>query len=285
MKQLSRDSQEFIREQLSKASVAGMIVVACAFALFPIAWGLVTSLKPPASVVSYPPRWTPDPITAEHYVTVVQSKLPSFLLNSLIVGILTIVLSLAIASHSAYAFSRFAFPGKRTFLYTILASMMVARVSNIVPLYLLSSRFGVLDTKLVLVLVYSGWQMPIVVWLLKDFFDNIPSTLDRAARVDGYGSVSIFYRIALPLIRPGLAAAAVLVFIFVWNDFILAVTLTTSESTRMVTVGLYNYVGQFGIEWGRLMAAVMVALFPVAVLFMFVQRSFVSGMTSGAIKG
>jgi ABC-type glycerol-3-phosphate transport system permease component len=127
--------------------------------------------------------------------------------------------------------------------------------------------------------------MPIAVWLLKDFFANVPQSLDRAAQVDGYGALAIFYRIALPLVRPGLAAAAILIFMFVWNDFILAVTLTTSESNRMVTVGLYNYVGQFGIQWGQLTAAVMVALLPVIILFAIVQKTLTHGLTAGAVKG
>ncbi|MES2787058.1 MAG: carbohydrate ABC transporter permease [Pseudomonadota bacterium] len=262
-----------------------LLALACAFSIFPLAWGFVTSLKGEAEVVAFPPTWLPGSPTLENYAHVLSSSLPHYLMNSILVAALTIVLSLAIAAHAGYAVSRFDFRGRTTLLYVILASMMVARVSNVVPLYLLSSRFGLLDTKLVLILVYSGWQMPIAVWLLKDFFSNVPQSLDRAAQVDGYGSMAIFYRIALPLVRPGLAAAAILIFMFVWNDFILAVTLTTSESNRMVTVGLYNYVGQFGIQWGQLTAAVMVALLPVVILFAIVQKTLTHGLTAGAVKG
>lgn len=265
--------------------VYGLLMLACVFALFPLAWSLATSLKGEAEVVAYPPTWIPNVPTLENYVTVMASSLPQYLLNTILVAILTILLSLAIAAHAGYAVSRFDFRGRTTLLYVILASMMVARVSNVVPLYLLSTRFGLLDTKLVLVLVYSGWQMPIAVWLLKDFFANVPQSLDRAAQIDGFGPLAIFYRIALPLVRPGLAAAAILIFMFVWNDFVLAVTLTSSESNRMVTVGLYNYVGQFGIQWGQLTAAVMIALFPVVVLFGFVQKTLTHGLTAGAVKG
>lgn len=265
--------------------VYGLLVLACVFAIFPLAWGFVTSLKGETEVVAFPPTWLPNSPTLENYANVLSSSLPHYLFNSILVAALTIILSLAIAAHAGYAVSRFDFRGRTTLLYVILASMMIARVSNVVPLYLLSSRFGLLDTKLVLILVYSGWQMPIAVWLLKDFFANLPQSLDRAAQADGYGPVSIFYRIALPLVRPGLAAAAILIFMFVWNDFILAVTLTTSESNRMVTVGLYNYVGQFGIQWGQLTAAVMVALLPVIILFAFVQKTLTHGLTAGAVKG
>jgi ABC-type glycerol-3-phosphate transport system permease component len=272
-------------KQSSVYLVYSLLFLACVFALFPIAWGFVTSLKGEAEVVSYPPSWIPASPTLENYVGVLSSDLPHYLLNSILVAVLTIILSLAIAAHAGYAVARLDFRGRSTVLYLILASMMIARVSNIVPLYLLSSQLGLLDTKLALVLVYSGWQMPIAVWLLKDFFANVPQSLERAAQVDGYGALSIFYRIALPLVRPGLAAAAILIFMFVWNDFILAVTLTTSGSNRMVTVGLYNYVGQFGIQWGPLMAAVMVALLPVVILFGFVQKTLTHGLTAGAVKG
>jgi multiple sugar transport system permease protein len=265
--------------------IHGLLILACIFAIFPLAWGFVTSLKGESEVVSYPPTWVPETPTLINYTDVLASDLPFYLLNSTLVAALTIILSLALAAHAGYAVSRFSFRGKSTILYVILASMMVARVSNIVPLYLLSSRLGLLDTMLGLVLVYGGWQVPITVWLLKDFFAAVPQSLDRAAQVDGYGPLSIFYRIALPLVRPGLVAAAILIFMFVWNDFILAVTLTTSQSNRMVTVGLYNYVGQFGIQWGPLMAAVMVALLPVVILFAFVQKSLTHGLTAGAVKG
>ncbi len=271
--------------RLSTYMVYGLLALACAFAIFPLAWGFVTSLKGEAEVVAFPPTWLPGTLTLENYAHVLSSSLPHYLMNSILVAALTIILSLAIAAHAGYAVSRFDFRGRTTLLYMILASMMVARVSNVVPLYLLSSRFGLLDTKLVLILVYSGWQMPIAVWLLKDFFANVPQSLDRAAQVDGYGPMAIFYRIALPLVRPGLAAAAILIFMFVWNDFILAVTLTTSEPNRMVTVGLYNYVGQFGIQWGQLTAAVMVALLPVVILFAIVQKTLTHGLTAGAVKG
>lgn len=260
-------------------------VLACLFALLPLLWAFATSIKPASEVVSSPPTWIPESATFDNYDSVLQSDFPHFLLNSLVVSVLTIVVSLVVAAHAGYAFSRFTFRFKMPLLYVILASMMIARVSNIVPLYLVGSKVGLLDTKLILVLVYSGWQLPIAVWLLIDFFKNVPTSLDNAARVDGYGPLAIFYRVALPLVRPGLAAAAVVAFMFVWNDFIVALTLTSSDSTRMVTVGLYSYVGQFGIEWGDLMAAVMVALLPVIIIFAIIQKSFISGMTSGGVKG
>lgn len=271
--------------QWARVGLFTATMAACAFALLPLLWALATSLKPAAEVVSSPPTWIPKTPTFDNYGSVIQSNFPSFLLNSLVVSLLTIVLSLVVAAHAGYAFSRFTFRFKMPLLYAILASMMIARVSNIVPLYIVGAQTGLLDTKLILVLVYSGWQLPIAVWLLVDFFKNVPTSLDNAARVDGYGPTAIFYRVALPLVRPGLAAAAVVAFMFVWNDFILALTLTSSDSTRMVTVGLYSYVSQFGVKWGDLMAAVMVALIPVVIIFAMIQKSFISGMTSGGVKG
>jgi multiple sugar transport system permease protein len=257
----------------------------CVWSLFPLVWALMTSLKFDQQAMTFPPQWLPEPLTFSQYDRVIGSRIPSYFINSFVVACLTVVGTLIVASHAAYSAARFNFFGRNALLFLILATMMVARLANIVPLYILGARTGLLDTRLMLVIVYSGWQIPVVVWLLRDFFERISPNLDKAALVDGYSRLGAFYRVALPLCRPGLAAAAILVFVYVWNDFIIAVTLTRSEDIRMLTVGLYMYVEQFGIRWGELMAAVMLALLPVIGVFLVLQRTFVRGLTSGSIKG
>ncbi|MCI0528762.1 MAG: carbohydrate ABC transporter permease, partial [Nitrospira sp.] len=144
---------------------------------------------------------------------------------------------------------------------------------------------GLLDTYWALILVYTAWQIPTVLWLMRGFFEAIPRELEEAALIDGCSRFQAFYRIIWPLTRPGLAAAAVIVFVNIWNEFIIALTLTTSDDKRLIPVGLYYYIGAYGIEWGKLMAAVCIALLPIIVLFVFLQRSFIKGLSSGSIKG
>jgi ABC-type glycerol-3-phosphate transport system permease component len=203
----------------------------------------------------------------------------------MILALATIGAVLTVAVHAGYACARFDFRGKNLYLLLIIGTMMIPGVANIVPLYILGNLLGLLDTYLFLVLVYSVWMVPMIIWLMKGFFESIPSSLEQAAMVDGYSRWYAFYRIILPLSKPGLAAAAILVFVYVWNEFIMALTFTSSDQMRTVSVGLRYYVTSYGIQWGELTAAVTLALLPVTVFFLILQRQFIAGMIAGAFKG
>ena len=270
-----------------QAAIAYLIlVVASAVAVFPIYWAVNTSLKPEASIISFPPRWWPSAPTLEHYANVLtQSTMPQNYWNSLVLAAGTIALVLALAAHAAYAAARFQFRGKDSMLFVLLATVMVPGIVTLIPVYLIAVRLGLHDTKLVLVLIFAAWQTPTVVWLLRAFFENIPRELDEAAMIDGCSRIGAFYRVVLPLAQPGLAAAAILVFVWVWNEFIIALNLTASNSTRPLTVGLFFFVAESGIQWGKMAAAASLALLPVIVLFAMLQRRFIQGLTAGAAKG
>ncbi|HEY8370335.1 MAG TPA: carbohydrate ABC transporter permease [Thermodesulfobacteriota bacterium] len=267
--------------------VATYVILAATvvFCLVPILWALVTSLKVESDVVAYPPRWWPDPVTLESYRLVFQSNMPRYYLNSLVVALLTLAVTLAAGSLGGYAAARFDFRGKKLVLFLLLMTIMIPGIVVLVPLYLMANQVGLQDTYLGLVLVYAGWQVPTAIWLMRGFFESIPRDLEEAALIDGCTPFQAFVRVILPLTRPGLAAASMVVFIWVWNEFIIALTLTSSDQMRLVPVGLYLYVSSFGVEWGPLMAAVCVALLPVIGLFVVLQRQFVEGLTSGGTKG
>jgi ABC-type glycerol-3-phosphate transport system permease component len=205
--------------------------------------------------------------------------------NSAFVGIAAVVISTLVAAHAAYALVRFTFPGKNGLAITILMTSMVPQICILVPLYYLGSSIGVYDTYGFLILVYAATQVPTVMWFLKGFFEAVPRELDEAAQIDGCSRWTAFYRVILPLATPGLAAAGLLTFIFVWNDFLVAFTLTISNSRRMLAVGLYQYISQYGVDWANLMAAVVLALIPVVALFLVLQKHFINGLTAGATKG
>src|SRR5262249_31564831 len=269
--------------RLETAAAYVALLLASAFVLWPVYWAVNTSLKPETAIVSYPPGWWPDPVTLSHYRSVLtQSTMPRNYLNSAILAGSTIALVLVLGAHAGYAAARFKFRGKDTVLFLLLATVMVPGIVTLIPLYMIAVQLGLHDTFVALILVFSAWQTPTVVWLLRAFFENIPRELDEVALIDGCSRLGAFYRAVLPLAQPGLAAAAILVFVWVWNEFIIALNLTASHARRPLTVGLYFFVGETGIQWGSMAAAASLALVPAIVLFAILQRRFFEGLTAGA---
>lgn len=267
-----------------KAAIHLVLLIATVFALFPIVWGILTSFKTERDIYAYPPKWAPEAFTLHNYEEVYGSIL-RYMMNSGFVAFVTIVVTILIAMHGAYGAARRDFPGKRPILFIILSSMMIPGVAVLIPLYWVASRLNLFNTYLVLILIYTAWMVPMAMWFLKGFFETVPRDLEDAATMDGCSRLGILYRIIAPLIIPGFTAVAIVVFIFVWNEFIIALSMTTSESKRMVTVGIYYYITAYGIEWGKLLAAVALALLPIVIGFFVLQKGFIRGMTSGAIKG
>lgn len=260
--------------------------IAAVFALAPILWGLSTSLKVPSEVLSLPVHWLPDEITLDNYrQSILTPRFLRYLANSLLVVAGSVVLSIGLAVHAAYAVARRRFFAKDFLLFLVWATIMIPGVSVIVPLYLFAVDLGIYDTLFVLVMVYSAWLVPTLIWLLRGFIEGVPAELEDAAAIDGCSPVKTFYLVILPLLKPGLAAAAVLVFVTIWNDFLIGFSLTLTDERRLLQVGLYAFVTEQGIEWGPLMAATIGSLAPIVLVFALLQRAFVQGITGGAVKG
>ena len=262
-----------------------ILTLASLAVLGPLAWALSTSLKGADEVLAFPPTWIPKRPTLANYLGTMSSGFRDYFLNSLMVTCSTVVLALFVASHGAFAAARFVFRGKGALMFAILGTGMIPAIAILVPLYLLAVSLGMANTFMALVLIYAAWQTPIAMWTLRGFFDRVPAEIEEAALVDGCSRLRAFYQMVVPLAAPGMAAAGVYIFIETWNEFLIAVSLTTSEDKRLLTVGLYQYVTSFGIEWGLLTAASIVSVIPVLLLFLGMQRLFVSGLTGGAVKG
>lgn len=273
-----------IRESCRAVGVYGTLSLAAVISLFPIMWAVATSFKTTRNVSRFPPQWIPDPATLKHYGEVA-APMAGYIVNSLMVAGLTIVVTLVIAAHGGYAAARFNFPLKRFILFFVLSTMMIPGIAVLIPLYIVAANLNLFNTYTVLVIIYSAWQVPMALWLLRGFFESVPAEVEEAGLMDGCSRLGTFYRITLPLVTPGVAAVAIVVFIFVWNEFILALSMTTSADLRLVTVGVYYYITAYGIEWGKLMAAVSLGLLPILAVFLLLQRGFIHGLTSGAIKG
>ncbi|MDD5013794.1 MAG: carbohydrate ABC transporter permease [Atribacterota bacterium] len=262
------------------------ILLVSAFVLAPLLWFLVTSLKPTADVLAFPPRLIPRSVTFEHYSTIIfGSNASTYFKNSLFVAVSTILLTLIIASHMGYAAARFKFIGKNYILFGLLATSMIPGIAILPVLYLLSMKLNLNDTHIVLILVYSAWQIPIVTWIMRAFFESINPELEEAARIDGCTRMQAFYRVILPLSQPGLAASSILVFIYVWYDWLVAQYLTISENMQLVNVGLYSYIRDTGVEWGKFTAYSILTIIPVIALFLILQTRFIEGLTAGGVKG
>lgn len=261
------------------------LVAASAFAILPLLWGFSTSFKSESATIS-DRGWLPSTPTLENYRLVLfESKIPLYLGNTLLVAGLTVTVTIIIAIFGAYAAARFKFRGKTTSLFLILMTSMIPGIAILVPLYFLAVRLGLYDTYGVMVVIYTAWQIPTVIWMLKGFFESIPDSIEEAGRVDGASSLRVMMQLIFPLAVPGVAASAVISFIYVWNDFLIASTMISTDDKRLVAVGLYNYLSQYGIVWGQLTAAVTVSIIPIIIVFILMERRIVAGLSAGATKG
>lgn len=260
--------------------------LALAFALLPLGWALSTSLKAPLDVHAVPPLWLPPRPTLANYASaVLEGRFSRYLVNTLLVVFASLVLSSLLALHAAWATVRFRFAGREGLLLLMWATIMIPGIAVIVPLYMASVDLGLYDTLWALIIVYSAWLVPTLVWLLRGFIAAVPAELEEAARIDGCSRIGAFWRVTVPLLRPGLLAAGVLVFVMVWNEFLIGYSLTLSDENRMIQVGIYYFMTETGVEYGPLTAAAIVSVIPIAVLYALLQRAFIQGLTGGAVKG
>lgn len=205
--------------------------------------------------------------------------------NSAIAALLTTVVGIALSCTAAYALSRFRFTGRKVGLASFLAVQMFPSTLLIMPLYVLLDRLGLLSSLVGLILVYATTAIPFCVWTLKGYFDSLPRELEEAARIDGASSVTVFFKVVLPLAKPGLAVTALFSFMTAWNEFILASTFLTSETTYTLPVLLKSTVGEHSAQWGLFAAGAVLTSIPVMALFYFLQRYLVGGLTAGSVKG
>lgn len=287
---MSTSTRKKVRRASGGAKPAGVLayiglIAASIFAVLPLLWALSTSLKSKSAVLS-DSGWIPEHLTFENYEKVFfSSQVPLYLLNSIIVALGSVALTLILAILGAYATARFTFPGRDASLFLILMTSMIPGIAILVPLYFIAVRTGLYDTYFGMIIVYAAWQTPTVLWMLRGFMQSIPESLEEAGQIDGAGNLRIMFQLIIPLAKPGIAAAAVVAFVAVWNDFLIAATMVSSDSKRLISVGLYNYLSQYGIEWGELTAAVMVAIIPMVILFVLMEKRIVSGLSAGASKG
>lgn len=268
----------------------GFLVLLLAYTLIPMAWMLLTSLKTGFAAMQYPPQWWPAEPTLDNYTRLLDPRdsvgrdFLRYFWNSLVVSTLTTVLAVAVAVPAAYAFSRFRFPGRTVLFFSVLLRNMFPAVIFLVPLFILMRFLGLVNTLGSLVLTYLTFGLPLAIWLLKGFYDNIPVQLEQAARIDGATRLQAFVLIVMPLSTPGIVATAIYSFIGAWNEYIYAYTFLTRHDQMTLPVGIQRFFSENATDWPGLMAATFLMSVPVIVMFLVLQRYFVRALVEGAVK-
>ncbi|MFD0199820.1 MULTISPECIES: sugar ABC transporter permease [Saccharothrix] len=276
------------RSPVASIGLHGALVVASLIAVFPVFWVLVTSFKPDAKAVETTPKLVNDS-SLDNYGRILAGEKGDFLAwfgNSVLIALMTTVLAVFLSATTGYAASRFRFPGKRSLMLSFLVVQMFPFAVLIVPLYNILLALGLQGTSLGLVLVYCTTAVPFCTYMLKGYFDTIPTDIDEAGRVDGLSPFGVFWRLVLPLARPGLAVTSFYAFLTAWGEVAFASAfLSAADESKTLAVGLQVFVQQNRTEWGHLAAASILVAIPAIVVFYLVQKFLVTGLSSGAVKG
>lgn len=273
-------------ERRRKILLLAVAAFACAVALFPLYWIVMTSVLPTSIMLSRNPPLLPrlDAVSLDAYVAVFTRKpLLVWIGNSVLVTLGTMALTLVVSAMAGYSLSRYRTAAQRAMGFGLLASKMLPGALVVIPFFIMFSAFGLIETRTGLVLANSAVAVPFATWLLKGFFDAIPRELEEAAFMDGCGELRAFGHIVLPLARPGLAACAAYVAIVTWSDLVFARTLMSKPEHWLITVGLQSFTGEYLVEWSALMAAAAVSVLPMLILFALLEPFLVKGMTQGAM--
>ncbi len=261
-----------------------ILFILAVVAMYPFAWMLMTSLRDSHTVFTGP--FIPTEFKIDAYITAWnKTQFGLHFLNSVIIAVFSLAGILFFSTTAGYAFAKLQFPFKNLIYILLLSTMAMPAASLIIPLYLQVRSLGLLNSQQGLILVYIGSMSPFSIFLMRSFFAGVPNELIEAARIDGSSEWGTFFRVALPLVRPGVGTVVILQFLSIWNEFLYATVLLQSPSKQPLQPAIYNLVGQFSTDWTSLAAALTMAIIPVVVVYINMQKQFVAGLTQGAIKG
>lgn len=262
-----------------------LAVVIVVFSSYPVFFAFFSSLKPNYETFIMPPRLLPQEWTLDAYAKIFSTDVYlKYFRNSWIISTGATAITLGVATLAAYGFSRFPFPAKQGVLVAIMMLQMFPGVILMTPYYRIAQDIGIYDTYIVLILINSAFRVPIAIWLLKNFFDTIPVSLEQSAMVDGATRLQAILYIFVPLMKPGIIAVGIMAFLRAWNEFMFALLLTTGPATSPITFGLADLFTQFNIERNVVMAVTMLSVVPLFLIFILLQKSFVRGILGGFQK-
>lgn len=260
-----------------------LLVFVC---MFPFLWMALSSVKTLSELYTVPPSWFPKMPSFANYAKVLfSSNIPRYFLNSTIISLGSTAIALSLAVFASYGFARFDFRGKPAFQAFILLGQLLPTAAIIVPLFITLRTFGLVNSYLGLILIYTIITLPLSVWMLTSYFRAIPIELEEAAIIDGCSRLGVLFRITLPLSLPGVVAIVVYAFVTTWNEFIFALVFAQDYRVKTLPIGIAEFSTEFDTDWGAVMAASLIMTLPIAILFLLMQKLFVGGLTAGAVKG
>lgn len=272
---------------VSRKVLEGVFFLAVLFVnLLPFVWGALTSLKPTRDVLVYPPRLFGTQISFEQYKNVFSNTFLRGVFNSVIYSACAILLGLTLSTMIAYAIKRFRFKGRRLVFILVLCGIPLSTGSAamVVPNYVFFSYLGLANKWFTLPLLYTAYNLPMAIWVMIGGMEAVPVEIDEAAKVDGASRNYILFRLIPRLTLPALASAALFIFLGAWNEFVVSSVLVSTPALYPVQVSIYSYLGYFGVEWGALTAAATAAVVPTLIVFTFLGKLLISGLTAGSVK-
>jgi len=269
------------------------LFIAMMILVVPGAWVVLTAFRPNVEVMARPPVWIPQVWTLDNFLGIFgflpdrQQGLPvpSYFINSLVISLTSTVVAILVGMMGGYAFARYRFKGKGALFLSFMLSRTVPGVALSLPLFILWSKVGLIDTKFGLILVYMAINIPFTIWLTDGFFRQIPADLSEAAQIDGCTRWQAFWKVEFPLARSGLASAGIFAFLTAWNEFALASQLTRTTASKTMPVGLMDFTAQFTVDWTGMSAMAVLIIIPALILTFIVQKHLIAGLTFGGVKG
>jgi len=269
----------------AKAGVWVLLLIGAAFAGLPIVWMAASSFKSNTEIFEYPPRLITDTFSFAAYAGILSDPTKvRFFINSYVVALAVVALTLVVAILASYAFSRYEFRFKRPINIIIVSVQAVPPITLLIPFFGLMVTLRLYNTYQGLILTYLVFTLPYAIIMLTGYFNTLPRDLDEAARMDGAGPMTVLWRILVPIAIPGIVSVGVYTFMIAWNEYLFALTLTRTDDMRTVPIGIQLLMGQNSYEWNEMMAMSILGCVPVLLLFLFFQRYFIGGMTAGAVK-
>ncbi len=278
---------------IERVCVYSAVIVLCVCILAPYTWLIISSISQRIDLTTVPLRWLPKQVNLQNYREIfggdsassANRNLKYGVYNSLIVAGTSTFVCLIAGSLAAYTFSRMRFRGKNVFFSMILATQFLPIVALMIPLYMIMRWLNLLNTRLALIIANCSFILPLVIWLMRGYFESVPKDLEEVARIDGCSRIGVIFRIVLPLSTPGLAASGIFAFIIAWNEFFTALILTSTLRSKTISVLISEYSSKVGVDYVAMASAGVIASLPPVMLALFFQKYIVQGLTAGAVKG